>query len=94
MNLYQLARANGNPVIEGNRVTFVWQGKSAPYFIDDIHQWEDNPQKMKRVAPGLWAYSLELDSDAYLEYAFLDPRTKKRLKDPLNKKTVFNGIKH
>jgi hypothetical protein len=28
-NLLQLARANGNPVIEGNRVTFVWKGKSA-----------------------------------------------------------------
>ncbi|MBK6793226.1 MAG: hypothetical protein IPG80_12000 [Anaerolineales bacterium] len=24
-NLLHLARANGNPVIEGNRVTFVWQ---------------------------------------------------------------------
>jgi enterochelin esterase-like enzyme len=94
MNLYQLARANGNPVIEGNRVTFVWKGKSAPYFIDDIHQWENAPQKMKRAAPDLWTYSLELDSAAYLEYAFLDPRTKKRVKDPFNKTTVFNGIKH
>ena len=93
-HLLQLARANGNPVIEGNRVTFVWKGRSAPYFIDDIHQWEESPQKMKRVAPDLWTYSLELDSAAYLEYAFLDPRTKKRLKDPLNKQTVFNGIEH
>ncbi|MBN8583067.1 MAG: esterase family protein, partial [Anaerolineae bacterium] len=94
MNLYQLARINGNPVIEGNRVTFVWQGKSAPHFIDDIHQWEQSPQKMKRIAPGLWAYSLELDSDAYLEYSFYDPRTKKRVKDPLNKKSIFNGFEH
>jgi enterochelin esterase family protein len=93
-SLLQLARANGNPVIEGRRVTFVWQGKSAPYYIDDIHQWEESPQKMKRVAPGLWAYSLELDSDAYLEYSFYDPRTKKRIKDTLNNKTIFNGIEH
>ncbi|NOH01158.1 MAG: esterase family protein [Chloroflexi bacterium] len=91
-NLLHLARANGNPVIEGNHVTFVWQGKSAPYFIDDIHMWENNPQRMKRVAPDLWAFTLELDSAAYLEYAFYDPRAKKRLKDPLNKKTVFNGV--
>lgn len=91
--LLQLARATGNPVIEGNRVTFVWKGKSAPYFMDDIHQWDQSPQKMKRIAPGLWAYSLELDSAAYLEYAFCDPHTKKRLKDPLNKQMVFNGIK-
>ncbi|NWF62824.1 MAG: esterase family protein [Chloroflexi bacterium] len=92
--LLQLARTKGNPVVEGRRVTFVWKGRSAPYFIDDIHQWEESPQKMKRVAPGLWTHTLELDSNAYLEYAFLDPRTKKRLKDPLNQKTVFNGIKH
>lgn len=92
--LLQLARANGNPVIEGNRVTFVWKGKSAPHFVDDIHEWEDHPQKMKRIAPDLWAYTLELDSDAYLEYGFYDPHTKKRIKDPLNKNVVFNGIKH
>lgn len=93
-NLLQLARTYGNPVIEGNRVTFVWKGKSAPYFIDDIHQWEESPQKMKRAAPDLWTYTLVLDSDSYLEYAFLDPRSKRRLKDPLNKQTVFNGIQH
>jgi enterochelin esterase family protein len=72
----------------------VWKGKSAPYYIDDIHQWEEAPQKMKRVAPDLWTYTIELDSAAYLEYSFLDPRTKKRVQDPLNKKTIFNGIEH
>ncbi len=35
MNLLDLARANGNPGIEGNRVTFVWKGKSAPHLVDD-----------------------------------------------------------
>lgn len=93
-HLLELARKNGNPVIEGNQVTFVWKGKSAPHLIDDIHGWEDAPQKMKRIAPDLWTYSLELDSAAYLEYAFYDPRTKKRVKDPLNKNTVLNGIQH
>jgi enterochelin esterase family protein len=93
-NLLQLARQFGNPVIEGNRVTFVWKGKSTPRFISDIHQWEENPQRMKRLNPDLWAVSLELDPSAYLEYGFLDPRTKRRVKDPLNKKTVFNGIEH
>jgi enterochelin esterase family protein len=93
-NLLELARKHGNPVIQGNQVTFVWKGKSAPYFIDDIHMWEDGPQKMKRIAPELWTYSTELDPAAYLEYSFYEPRTKKRVKDPLNKNTVFNGIKH
>ncbi len=93
-NLLELARKLGNPVIEGNQVTFVWKGKSAPHVIDDIHGWEDSPQKMKRAAPELWTYSIELDPAAYLEYSFYDPRIKKRIKDPLNKNLVFNGIKH
>lgn len=91
-NLLELARKNGNPIIQGNQVTFVWKGKSAPHLIDDIHMWEEAPQKMKRIAPELWAYTTELDSAAYLEYAFHDPRTKKRVKDPLNKNVVFNGV--
>ena len=74
-NLLELARKNGNPVIQGNQVTFVWKGKSAPYFIDDIHMWEDGPQKMKRIAPELWTYSTVLDPAAELEYAFYYPRS-------------------
>ncbi len=92
--LLELARKQGNPIIEGNHVTFVWQGTSAPHIIDDLHMWEDAPQKMKRSAPDLWTYSIELDHTAYLEYAFYDPRTKERVQDPLNKNTVFNGIEH
>jgi enterochelin esterase-like enzyme len=92
MNLYQLARANGNPVIAGNHVTFVWKGKSAPRFMDDSHGWDANPQTLTRIAPDLWAYSCELDSAAYIEYAFLDAHTKKRLKDPFNKNIVENGF--
>lgn len=91
-NLPQLARAYGNPVIEGNRVTFVWSGKSAPHYIDDIHGWEFRPQKMNRIASDLWTYSIELDPAAYLEYSFYDTRTKRRVTDPLNTNTVFNGI--
>jgi enterochelin esterase-like enzyme len=81
-----------NPVIEGNRVTFIWQGKTAPHVIDDIHMWEDHPQKMAHVDKGLWAYSLELPTTAYLEYSFFQPRTKQRIEDPLNKNTVYNGL--
>jgi enterochelin esterase family protein len=92
INLLELARKSGNPVIEGNRVTFVWKGKSAPYLIDDMHMWEDGPQKMTRSAPDLWTYSIKMDPAAYLEYSFYDLRNKKRVKDPLNKNTAFNGI--
>lgn len=83
-----------NPIIEGNKATFYWHGKSAPQFIDDIHMWEHAPQKMKRAGKDLWEYSIELPSTAYLEYSFYDLRTKTRVVDPLNDNTVFNGIEH
>lgn len=81
-----------NPQIEDNRVTFYWHGKSAPSLIDDLHGWEDNPQKLKRVEKGLWGISFELPRDAYLEYAFYDPHTKTRFPDPLNPDSVYNGL--
>ncbi len=83
-----------NPIIEGNKATFYWHGKTAPNFIDDIHFWDDAPQKMKRIEKDLWAYSLELPNTAYLEYSFYESRTKTRVEDPLNSNTVFNGIEH
>ena len=90
--LIEKAKKYGNPIIEGNQVTFIWQGKTAPHLIDDFHMWEDHPQKMTRIEKELWAYSMELPATAYLEYAFYEPRTKKRIEDPLNKNTVYNGL--
>jgi len=90
--LIDKAKEHGNPLIEGNQVTFIWQGKTAPYLIDDIHGWEDHPQKMTRIEKGLWGYSMELPADAYLEYSFYEPRSKHRIEDPLNWNTVYNGL--
>ncbi len=90
--LIEKAKEHGNPIIEGNQVTFVWQGKTAPRLIDDVHGWEEHPQKMTRIEKGLWAYSMELPTTAYLEYSFYEPHTKKRVKDPLNGNTIYNGL--
>ncbi|CAG1012787.1 Enterochelin esterase [Anaerolineales bacterium] len=90
--LLEKAKEQGNPIIEGNQVTFVWQGKSAPRLIDDVHGWEEHPQRMKRIAKELWGYSMELPSDTYLEYTFYEPQTKQRITDPLNTNTVYNGL--
>jgi enterochelin esterase family protein len=86
------ARSTGNPVIEGETVTFIWQGKTAPRLMDDLHNWEDDPQTMQRAGKGLWTFSMSLAADAYLEYAFLDPKTSERLRDPLNPNRIWNGI--
>ena len=90
--LIEKAKTYSNPIVDGNQVTFIWVGKTAPLLIDDIHMWEDHPQKLIRMDKSLWAYSIELPGTAYLEYSFYEPRTKKRVEDPLNKNTVYNGI--
>jgi len=90
--LLALARTLGNPVIETDAATFLWRGKTAPRLIDDLHGWDDAPQEMTRALPDLWIYEIKLPEDAYVEYAFLDPETGKRLEDPLNPNKVSTGM--
>jgi len=81
-----------NPTIHENTVTITWHGKHGPHFISDLHGWEENPQPLMEVDQSIWAISFDLASNAYLEYAFYDPESKKRFPDPLNKKSVYNGV--
>lgn len=87
-----MARTIGNPVIEDETVTFIWQGKTSPRLMDDLHNWEEDPQTMQRAGTELWSYSMSLAADAYFEYAFLDPKTGERVPDPLNPNRIWNGI--
>lgn len=100
-DLLQRLHDEGNPLIDGETVTFIWAGDSAPHLIDDLHGWEQNPQRLKRISPGplgssardaLWACSFKLARDAYLEYSFYDPATKTRLRDPFNRPRIYNGV--
>ena len=96
----QRAKEFGNPVIRGDRVTFIWEGKTAPHLISDLGDWEANPKPLKRLSSTLtpatsktvWSCSVTLPRDAYLEYAFYDPVSQKRFLDPFNSKSVHNGI--
>ncbi|HKY55008.1 MAG TPA: alpha/beta hydrolase-fold protein [Anaerolineales bacterium] len=96
----QRARQSGNPVIHGNRATFIWEGKYAPYLMSDLNGWDETSKPFKRISPRLtpasdktvWSCSLTLPLDAYLEYAFYDPKTQTRFLDPLNRRTVNNGF--
>ena len=90
--LLERARREGHPLIDGKTVTFLWEGEGAPQLIDDLHDWEEHPQKLTRVSPRLWACSFDLPLDAYFEYAFFDPLTNQRTRDPLNARLVFNGL--
>jgi enterochelin esterase-like enzyme len=91
--LLERARKKGNPLIKGSTATFLWEGKTAPHFIDDSHDWEEHPIPMERLEPGLWSVTLTLPRDAYLEYGFMDPETHERLDDPLNPdRYLWNGL--
>jgi len=90
--LLAMARTLGNPVIEDETVTFIWQGKNAPCLIDDLHNWDEEPLTMQRVGTELWSYSISIAADAYFEYGFLDPQTGERLPDPLNPNRIWNGV--
>ncbi len=92
ISLLDRARANGNPLIEGETVTLVWHGRRAPHLISDLHGWESNPQPLQKMGSDVWGITLRLPQDAYLEYAFYDPKTKKRLPDPFNQRSVNNGV--
>jgi len=96
----RLARQSGNPVIRGQRATFIWEGKTAPNFMSDLNGWGERPSPFKRVSSALipnpikptWSYTLTLPRDAYLEYVFHDPINQTRILDPLNRRSVNNGV--
>lgn len=89
-----LAKAlkRGNPVIEGETITLIWEGKTAPRLVDDLHNWEEDPQTMRREGAGVWSFTMNLATDAYFEYGFLDPKTGERVPDPLNQNRIWNGM--
>jgi enterochelin esterase family protein len=87
------ALESGNPVIHGNKATFIWQGESAPHLISDIYGWEEKPKPFKKTSDhALWSCSMTVPRDAYVEYVFYDPFTQAKVFDPLNRQTVSNGL--
>ncbi len=107
--LLQAAQTSGTPVVDGNRATFVWQGAAGnvpggsvpggtlpPYLVGDFNGWSpDAAAPWSEVEPGLWAFTLELPADAYMEYALLlDTREDARTPDPFNDRVTPNGMGH
>ena len=94
------ARESGNPVIDGSEVTFFWEGRSAPSLISDANQWDEKASPFKRVSSRLrpassksvWYCTVSLPREAYVEYAFYDRVTQEKFLDPLNRRTVSNGL--
>jgi enterochelin esterase family protein len=101
-SIIRRAREHGNPVIQGGRAVFIWEGEQAPAFISDSTGWEDNPKPFKRLtssarsrsgsSKAVWSYSMSFPRDAYVEYAFHDPATEEKILDPLNRRSTSNGM--
>jgi enterochelin esterase-like enzyme len=87
------ARLHGAPLIDGHKVTFVWEGKTAPLLLGDFTDWRTgDPLVLVRQAREVWAHTLTLPETAYIEYAyFADVEGDQRLGDPYNPRKVSNG---
>jgi len=94
------AKESGNPLIDSNEVTFFWEGRTAPTLVGDFNNWDATSTPLKRLSPrvqpasakAVWYRTLSLPRDAYVEYAFHDPVSQKNFLDPLNRKSVNNGV--
>ncbi|RKH34172.1 alpha/beta hydrolase-fold protein [Corallococcus sicarius] len=85
------ARREGTPLIDGDTATFVWKGNSRVFLQGDFQDWRGEPLPLERVDKGLWARSLALPEDAYVEYALQDARGR-RVRDAFNKRRSDNGF--
>jgi enterochelin esterase-like enzyme len=87
------ARLQGTPLIDGQTVTFVWEGKTAPPLQGDFTDWQNGePLTPVRLAPRFWTYTLTAPQDAYLEYAYIADDGEQHLPDPFNRRKVNNGV--
>ncbi len=90
-DLIKRARREGNPLIDGTCVTWVWRGARAPHLLGDFNQWDAaKPIELRQAAPQIWTKSLDFPRDAYIEYAFV--RSGLPVSDPLNARRVSNGL--
>jgi enterochelin esterase-like enzyme len=87
------ARLEGTPLIDGQTVTFVWEGKTAPLLLGDFTDWQNgDPLIPVRQAQQVWTYTLTLLEGAYIEYAyFVEGKDDQRVADPFNRRKVPNG---
>ena len=68
--------------------------------MSDLKGWDSTARPFKRIHPSsgfashkpVWSCSLTVPRDAYIEYIFYNPNTRKKFLDPLNQHTVSNGM--
>lgn len=62
----------GAPLIDGDRVTFVWHGGApAPMLQADFTGWRAQPIALTEMEPEVWTHTMTLPPDAYMEYTYI-----------------------
>lgn len=100
VSLLEQIKTHGAPLIDTTAagddlpVTFVWQGVGTPPLLaGDFTNWGHSPLPLEEREPGVWARTVALPRDAYIEYAFLQPGDiEERLPDPFNPRVIWNGV--
>jgi enterochelin esterase family protein len=93
-SLIERARAEGTPLVEGDAATFVWAGAAPARIIAEFNDWDGRRALTLAAAePGVWAGTITLPRDAYIEYRVLSPEGDPGL-DPLNPRVVDSGVGH
>jgi enterochelin esterase family protein len=100
MTLPEQVTAQGTPLIDQGAagdmlpVTFIWQGQAdPPHLVGDFTNWGHSPLALEEREPGVWAHTIPLPRDAYVEYAFMYPGAiDERVSDPYNPRVIWNGV--
>jgi enterochelin esterase family protein len=93
-SLIERARAAGTPLVEGDTATFVWAGAAPARITGDFSGWDDERAlALEVVEPGIWAATITLPRDAYVEYRIITPDGGPAL-DLLNQRSVDSGVGH
>jgi enterochelin esterase family protein len=90
-DLLQRARTEGTPIVDGEHVTFVFEGRKPPVLRGDFNDWStDQAPSWRRRRGGFWTANMSFPEDAYIEYVFGPDEA--RLFDPYNPRLVSNGV--
>jgi len=94
MSLLECVKAKGTPLINGNRVTFLWEGPTQPQLLGDFNYWlmDKKPIDFEQVSEDQWQTTITLPLDAYIEYGFIVDG--ERTYDPLNPNRFDDNMGH
>lgn len=86
------AKREGAPLVDDGAATFVWEGDAPPQLIGDFNYWTASSPatRFEKAAPRVWTYTIEVPSDAYLEYSYVTGD--ECVHDPLNANVTSNGV--